>query len=410
MLHVYAQGSKDAFAQGCTARLIEHRTFKLQDHFAVPELVPTRASSHHGYCAARALTRRPSSAVTHLVHLVHDRLQTDPSSEALCCHAARRRTLVGVHLRTMWADIFSKSTDATLSCRAAASSSAFSASDEFHSLFVAPQAARALGVAVRASPTLATVADMVVAHARRHFGDNASLSFFVASDSTATRAGLVRHIRQRHGLPAEHTPGRPGYNNNNKDGMAAAHKGSLAMADLSLLSHARLVLAVGSGSSFPAAAAMMAPCRQQLVALPAVYAAVRKLARSLFAPGGGAAPAGGANGRARPSQGGQAVGEGMQGGEGALRRSRPGGDGSDGAPTNAVSMGCLRGCLGLDPFAARPADNASSAWPLIHMGVRGAGPRNAYGADLLSPPCRHECACWLREALEGGSWGSRDNA
>ena len=232
MLHLLVHGAVSAtcctftrrqarqrLLKAALVRLVEHRSFRLQDHFALPQRAPLR----HHYCAARELTRWPSSVVSEHTQRVHRLLGTNETTDTSCCisSAVQHRMLVGVHVRTMWADVaarasededagsghaqaqgkpshrlsarltaaaVSRSRDAanalvTARAMAAARAAASAARDEVHSLFIAPRVVRALGVPVRASPTLASLADVIITQARRHLGHRAPISIFVNARS-----------------------------------------------------------------------------------------------------------------------------------------------------------------------------------------------------------------------------------
>lgn len=386
MLPSYVSAAQRAFESNCTFTLVEAgRSFAFNQHFLPPQLV-TRCTSctsrQRTQCAAQAITRTPTAAVSRTVASVHERLMTGTLGPGMqragalttdCCAATRApppTLLVAMQVRTYWAD--QRERAESYQCPAARASDAqqrVTAADEIHALFVPPAAVRGLAEARTGSPTLATMVDAAVAAGKRELQSTDDvrkrLSLFVASDAPALREAAVLYAQRRHGIRAAHSGGLVQHNNLRRNPTAAdsanasAAASTTAMSDLVLLSQADVLMAFATGSSFHGAASTMAPCFQRLYSLPTSYLMLQPLAR-------------------------------------ALLRFHRNNTFASLASAGAAPLDCLRDCMGVDPSAPRHA-NASRTPLLAEIGGGTAV------VERMSVECRHACTCWLQAALGGGA-------
>jgi len=389
MMPSYMSAAQQAFAANCTLALVEGgRSFTFGQHFLPPQLI-TRCMActtrQRTQCAAQAVTRTPTAAVSRTVASVHDRLMTSALRPGMqragalttdCCgdtHKPPPTLLVAMQVRTFWAD--QRERAESYQCPPAQASDAqkrMAAADEIHALFVPPVAVRGLVDAMVGSPTLETMVDAAVAAGRRELPSSfpaddvrKRLSLFVASDAPALREAAVLYAQRKHGIRAAHSGGRVQHNNlrrnhtsvDSDDASAAAS--ITAMADLVLLSQADVLLAFAAGSSFHGAATTMAPCFQRVYKLPTSYLMLQPLAHAL------------------------------------LRFHRNNSFASR-ASAGVAPLDCLRDCMGVDPSAPRQA-NMSRTPLLAEMGGGSAV------VEQMSVECRHACTCWLISALGGGA-------
>ena len=102
MLPIFASLARPAFAKNCTVRFNESETrrlFRFNDYFTPPELIPrSRGLS----CVLRALTSRLSTEVARQVGEVQALARVP--ARVSCNGSQHSRRLVGLHVRTGWAD------------------------------------------------------------------------------------------------------------------------------------------------------------------------------------------------------------------------------------------------------------------------------------------------------------------
>ena len=120
---MYGSVARKAFLANCSIGFNEtaahgkvQRLFQFAEYFAPPESLPAHAWSNNLLCAVKAVTSTPTPTIAARARAVHDQLQTRwppnamqdaDGARAHCCPAtnAARRYLVGLHLRTGWADV-----------------------------------------------------------------------------------------------------------------------------------------------------------------------------------------------------------------------------------------------------------------------------------------------------------------
>lgn len=379
MLPIYASLARPIFAQNCTVVFNESRWFRISDHFLPTDRIPR---SRHVNCILRALTLRPSvEAARQIAAVLEPRHVTACALADTCCNRTQHK-LVGLYIRTGWADMRLKASGYTCAVKLDAQS-ADAIRDSFFSLLMPPNFAHSsawpqedipyphhnmTATGRRGSsplmrlPTLRSLVKHVVRRSRQAYSRNLNWSLFVASDSPAVRATAERYAREL-GVSSARTFGTVGHNNlpqeTDRRGEQARKEtrnaASTAVADLFLLSQADAVFAVHLGSSFPSTARRMAPCSQ---ARETLLLHTRKFYSNLLV------------GSLFPNRNSQKE-EGL------------------------TPVECLQDCFGLD----LKADGLMQPWqsvetPLIEYADP---PRN------LSLSCRHSCSCWLQAALADGA-------
>eukprot|EP00966_Prymnesium_polylepis_P206620 4787069-Prymnesium_polylepis.1 len=247
MLPVYSDAARSAFARNCSVRFNESTAFQLQQHLLVPHLIPSPRDPAR--CAVRALASRTSDNVAHLVAQVHDTLRTtepwpgmrrDEVNDSPHCCRTPQRVLIGLHIRTFWADW--RKLAQRHSCPAPSEGQRRSAADRVHSLFLPPDFDGRSPVA-HPVPTLRTLLDETLKLVKARFGSRIEVALFVASDSPGTRDFAVSYARDRLGVKAAQTTGEVYHNNLHRwaEGDEAARAlaaASVTIADLVLLSQA----------------------------------------------------------------------------------------------------------------------------------------------------------------------------
>jgi hypothetical protein len=370
-----------------------------------PKLIPTGVAARDLGCGIKASTSNPTPVVAHRVQLVHRRLGTTwpdpydfPSMHEHCCDGwaanargelvanRQRRYLVALHIRTGWADVRLKAATnmPNYSCPRVARPPA----DEVYTLMLARNFAN-LTHPAEGFPSLSMLVDSVARTARADLGGAANWSLFVASDAPATREFAVwcsvlmaepqrrlcrndascgnvvsyRYARSL-GIEAAHTHGVVGHNNvwtdaSERNGFGrrgARHAAETAVVDLLMLSHADVMVAVNSGSTFPKASKMINPCRGHRshgwVLHHRPFAG--PISRALFRAGDAHAAGDAA---ARPD--------------------------------------CVRDCFAADPDSAAMRA-IPSTMPLIRAKHIGGGAI----AYHFNATCRQACSCFLRDAFE----------
>ena len=405
MLPIYATFAKTAFANNCTVVFNESgRFFQLSDVFEPPPRIPrgwrADGSGYHANCAVRALTARPTAAVRAKVRAVEARLRTThqdhggppprPMTPCLremseCCiptgaDGAPHRRLVGLQIRTMWAD--QRLLAAQYECAEApvrrahhiddaSSADAFLAQTLTPNFDAAPTAKASRNASVPSS--VRVLVDAVVRRAEMTIPNGEPWSLFVASDAPALRAAIRRHAAAR-GIDVMHTHGTVGHNNQPlelRGGTRAAfdearNAAVTAAADVLILSRSDLLLAVheSMSSSFSRAARRMSVC-------PLPHAEWHLHANAFWS-----LPLMSTLWRNASSGGTSSAAE-------SAHTAR------EASLEDVHGMDCARDCLGALPVTSHEVDGA------LLLRARNASTRSA--------ACRHACSCWLKAALGDGS-------
>jgi len=370
MLPIFASLARPAFAQNCTVRFNESETrrfFRFNDYFIPPELIPrSRGLS----CVLRALTRRLSTEVAQQVDEVQALARVPV--RVSCNGSQHSRRLVGLHVRTGWAD--KRLVAAPYKCEPTPEPRASAMRDELFALLLG----RAFGDGVSGTPangsaTLRIVVEQIASRAASAYPSE-PWTLLVTSDSPAVRASIVRRAREM-GYTSVQAFGTVGHNNLGEE----TRRGDLArreareaavsaVVDLTLLARSDLLITLHLGSSFAATAARMGKCPPKAHhhwALNTRAFYNRPLVQSLFR---------------RPDEGRAASN---------LTRTAMG------------RVECVRDCLnaGLEQLVASGNRNPYSSGGGGSHGMSHDGKSRS----RTSAECRDACSCFLKAALGDGS-------
>jgi len=439
-----------AWRRGCSHRIKEAgRTFHVANFFRPLERIPrvyvqaTAVAPIH--CAIRLLTSNPSPEVLSLATRVHadlgtpwkpTRWQDDQSSCSDCDPPTEpsNALLVGLQIRTLWADL--QSQFHRLSCSADDGSARVRrrrrdrAVDNVLALVVPPNFAalrprhggdadqrswclgRHLNADLNAAstsssrangtdpkpcghvPSMRSILSAVALHLQLDFGHRRRWALFVASDSPAMRASAIAHARDL-GIRATATNGSLGHNNLHAYGpgtlVGAQHSAAYnasrkenhregasysltAAADLLVLSHADMRIGMGTGSTFLRAATSMSPCARTRPTEPAWgldYMFLNKLVRLLQ----------------------------LDKLDTLEQPAPPQGHGQGLPSAGGREVDCMTDCLGLGPWMGVGMQKNRSLSKHALMSVALMADSRAMLAT--SAKCRRACACMLKLGLGG---------
>lgn len=253
-LYFYAEAAAEAFARNCTIRFFDGATpakarFTLGTHFvnptpSIPTTKLTKPALQPGPCSLHAITRlRDDSLAASKLAALWEGTPTAP--------------VVGMHLRTGWADALRHDEWRALRCSALASQPGYDA--EAATTYIvahAPEFARG------ARANLSTILDNVVSAADAAFGSG-TWKLFVASDSTAVSRLVAARLEQQV-LAVRSVAGRVGHNHapeNEADSELLEDVGASSVADFMALRDSDMLL--GFNSNFQKRAGQASVCPQR---------------------------------------------------------------------------------------------------------------------------------------------------